>query len=235
MLHDDFAELFRTLKREGEARAIVLTGGEQRAFSAGGDFDLVPAAARRSTRSTTCGARRKQIIWDLLDVEVPIVCALNGSAAGLGASIALLCDVIVMSDARVDRRPARQRRPRRRRRRGGGLAAAARAAGREAAPAARRAAARRRGAAPRRRRRGVRAGRGATTARSPGPSGSPPSRRSPCAAPRSPSTQQLKRALLDSFDLSTALEIPCFLSRDHAEAVDAIRRATHTAVRGEMT
>jgi hypothetical protein len=33
---------------------------------------------------------------------------------------------------------------------------------------------------------------------------------------------QLKRALLDSFDLSMALEMPCLLSADHAEAVDAI-------------
>ncbi|MBU6317534.1 MAG: enoyl-CoA hydratase/isomerase family protein, partial [Acidobacteria bacterium] len=33
----------------------------------------------------------------------------------------------------------------------------------------------------------------------------------------------LKRALLDSFDLSTALEMPCFLSHDHAEAMDALR------------
>ena len=41
----------------------------------------------------------KQIIWDELDVEIPIVCALNGPAVGLGASIALLCDVIVMADS----------------------------------------------------------------------------------------------------------------------------------------
>ena len=34
---------------------------------------------------------------------------------------------------------------------------------------------------------------------------------------------QLKQVLLTSFDLSTALEIPCFLSRDHAEAIDAMR------------
>ena len=32
---------------------------------------------------------------------------------------------------------------------------------------------------------------------------------------------QLRQALLTSFDLSTALEIPCILSEDHAEAVDA--------------
>jgi enoyl-CoA hydratase len=40
----------------------------------------------------------KQLIWDLLDVEIPIVAAVNGHAMGLGASIALLCDVIMMAD-----------------------------------------------------------------------------------------------------------------------------------------
>jgi enoyl-CoA hydratase len=38
------------------------------------------------------------MIWDLLDVEVPIVCALGGHAMGLGASIALLCDVVVAAE-----------------------------------------------------------------------------------------------------------------------------------------
>jgi enoyl-CoA hydratase len=40
----------------------------------------------------------KQLIWDLVDVEIPIVAAVNGPAMGLGASIALLCDVILMAD-----------------------------------------------------------------------------------------------------------------------------------------
>ena len=34
---------------------------------------------------------------------------------------------------------------------------------------------------------------------------------------------QLKRALLESFDLSTALELPLFLSADHEEALAALR------------
>lgn len=41
------------------------------------------------------------MIWDLLDVELPIVCGLNGPAAGLAASIALLCDVVVIADDAV--------------------------------------------------------------------------------------------------------------------------------------
>ena len=40
---------------------------------------------------------------------------------------------------------------------------------------------------------------------------------------------QIKQALLTSFDLSTAYEMPCFASRDHAEAVDAfVARRTPT-------
>ncbi len=98
-LHRELAELFRALQREDEARAVLLTGSKS-AFSAGGDFRWFPTLdsvekldhLRRDAR---------QLIWDLLDVELPIVCAVNGPAVGLGASIALLCDVILMADTAV--------------------------------------------------------------------------------------------------------------------------------------
>jgi enoyl-CoA hydratase len=98
-LHRELAALFRALKRETSARAIVLTG-RGRAFSAGGDFDWFPDLQKPEILDET---RRdgKQLIWDLLDVELPIVAALNGPAIGLGASIALLCDVILMADTAV--------------------------------------------------------------------------------------------------------------------------------------
>ena len=38
LLHHEFGELFRELKQRVDARAIVLTGGSKRVFSAGGDF-----------------------------------------------------------------------------------------------------------------------------------------------------------------------------------------------------
>lgn len=95
-LHRDLAELFRLLKQESDARAIVLTGAG-RAFSAGGDMSWFPEL-RDPARLHALRREGKQIIWDQLDVEIPIVCALNGPAVGLGASIALLCDVIVMAD-----------------------------------------------------------------------------------------------------------------------------------------
>lgn len=100
-LHHDFGELFRLLKQETadvvrDARAVVLTGAG-RAFSAGGDMEWFPTL-RSPDRLNRLRREGKQIIWDQLDVEIPIVCGLNGPAVGLGASIALMCDVVVMAD-----------------------------------------------------------------------------------------------------------------------------------------
>jgi enoyl-CoA hydratase len=39
------------------------------------------------------------MIWDLLDIPIPIVAAINGPAVGLGASIALLCDTIFIAES----------------------------------------------------------------------------------------------------------------------------------------
>jgi enoyl-CoA hydratase len=43
-------------------------------------------------------ARAKQIVFSILDLEKPLICRLNGHATGLGATLALLCDVVFASD-----------------------------------------------------------------------------------------------------------------------------------------
>jgi enoyl-CoA hydratase len=95
-LHRDLTALFAALRRERDARAVLLTG-RGRAFSAGGDFAWFPEL-QEPARMEALRLDAKQLIWDLVDVEIPIVAALNGPAMGLGASIALLCDVILMAD-----------------------------------------------------------------------------------------------------------------------------------------
>lgn len=96
LLHGELVRLFRELKREESARAVLLTG-RGRAFSAGGSFDWFPTLTDLDTLDPLRRDAR-QMIWDLLEVELPIVAALNGPAVGLGASIALLCDVILAAD-----------------------------------------------------------------------------------------------------------------------------------------
>lgn len=96
-MHHELTGLFAELKQERQARAVLLTGSG-RAFSAGGDFGWFPELqAPGALEDLRVDAR--QMISDLLDVPVPIVCAINGHAVGLGASIALLCDVIYMAES----------------------------------------------------------------------------------------------------------------------------------------
>ena len=98
-LHHDLTHLFGRLKLEREARAIVLTGAG-RAFSAGGDFAWFPTL-QDPERLEHLRLDARQMIFDLLDVHLPVVAAVNGPAMGLGASIALLCDTTFMADTAV--------------------------------------------------------------------------------------------------------------------------------------
>lgn len=96
-LHSDLTALFPRLRAERDARAVLLTG-RGRAFSAGGDFDWFPELQDPDVRNELRQDARS-MIWDLLDVHLPVVSAVNGHAMGLGASIALLSDVVFVAES----------------------------------------------------------------------------------------------------------------------------------------
>jgi enoyl-CoA hydratase len=92
-LHRALEDALRALSHDGEVAAIVLTGAGS-AFSAGGDVaGFYPDGAGPLTTMRTRG-----LIEAIVDCEAPLIAAVNGVAAGLGATIALMCDVIFMAD-----------------------------------------------------------------------------------------------------------------------------------------
>ena len=82
---------------EDESRAVVITGAG-RAFCAGGDVQRMDAQGGSNPRARIAQVRTGEIVRAQLDVEKPIVAAVRGPAIGLGASLALLCDVVVASE-----------------------------------------------------------------------------------------------------------------------------------------
>jgi enoyl-CoA hydratase len=97
-MHAELVRLFEDLKTEQTARAVLLTGSG-RAFSAGGDFAWMSSTGPEDLYELR--REGKQIVWNLLDVELPIVAAVNGPAVGLGATLALLCDAVFMADGAI--------------------------------------------------------------------------------------------------------------------------------------
>lgn len=98
-MHSELMSLFLDVQADREVRAAVLTGAG-RAFCAGGDFG--GGSDMRSKSGLTMMQEARRIVDNLLDCEKPIVSAVNGAAAGLGATIALLCDVVVAArNARI--------------------------------------------------------------------------------------------------------------------------------------
>ncbi|MBS7701216.1 MULTISPECIES: enoyl-CoA hydratase-related protein [unclassified Chelatococcus] len=96
-LHHDLSCLFQDLASDAQSDVIVLTGAGN-AFSAGGDLDYLSACHEDPARFARSVREAKQIINGLLDCDKPIICRMNGDAVGLGATIALFCDIIIAAD-----------------------------------------------------------------------------------------------------------------------------------------
>jgi len=92
-LHAELARFSRDFHNDRDLRVLVLTGAG-RAFSAGGDF-----SPDNPIGSNPAGpdlwAEARQIVDHILECEKPLIAAVNGYAMGLGANVALLCDVVV--------------------------------------------------------------------------------------------------------------------------------------------
>lgn len=96
-MHTELALVFNCLQRDTESDLIILSA-KGRAFCAGGDFDWFEEQIAHPERFRAIGWDAKQIVVTLLQMEKPIICRMNGAAAGLGATIALLCDVIIADE-----------------------------------------------------------------------------------------------------------------------------------------
>jgi enoyl-CoA hydratase len=99
-MHDELARVFIEAQDDAESDLIILTG-EGRAFCAGGDTEWFKAQISNPSLFRAIAPHAKRIVTSLLDLEKPIICRLNGAAAGLGATLALLCDVIIASDTAI--------------------------------------------------------------------------------------------------------------------------------------
>ena len=97
-LHLELTNLFPKLSADAEARVAVITG-EGRAFSAGGDFDLLDRMAKDRELRHNVIAEGRELVLNMIRCRLPVVAAVNGPAVGLGCSVIALSDVVYMAES----------------------------------------------------------------------------------------------------------------------------------------
>jgi enoyl-CoA hydratase len=95
IMHSELVRLPSDVQRDPAVRVLVITGAGS-AFCAGGDFSGGgPAIGAWDGAVADSWTEARLIVDRLLECTKPVIAAVNGPAAGLGATVALLCDVVV--------------------------------------------------------------------------------------------------------------------------------------------
>nr|WP_258165204.1 MULTISPECIES: enoyl-CoA hydratase-related protein [Protofrankia] len=90
-MHRDLSSIWRLIDEDPEVSAVVLAG-KGRAYSAGGDFDMVQRIIDDYDFRCQMWKEGRALVRNMLDCGKPIVSAISGAAAGGGLATALLAD-----------------------------------------------------------------------------------------------------------------------------------------------
>jgi enoyl-CoA hydratase len=96
-LHGELSRVFIDAAGDPSVEVIVLTGAG-RAFCAGGDLNFLQKCIEDPAEFDAVAFEGKQIVYGMLDCEKPVIGRINGHAAGLGATLAVFCDVTFVAD-----------------------------------------------------------------------------------------------------------------------------------------
>lgn len=100
VFHHELQDIWLDLAEDRDLRAVLLTGSGKY-FSVGGNVkgmlerpggDVFEEGEMIEPRSA------RKIVQNILDCELPIVCAINGDCIGLAATVALFCDITVAAE-----------------------------------------------------------------------------------------------------------------------------------------
>jgi len=95
-MHDEVREAMQQVTNDPEIRCLLLTGNG-RGFCAGQDLNdrAVTADDGPPDLGESVEKNYNPLIRSIMNLPKPVVCAVNGVAAGAGASIALACDIVL--------------------------------------------------------------------------------------------------------------------------------------------
>jgi len=96
-LHWEFTQIWPVDDADPKTHVVVVTGAGK-AFSAGGDLSLVEDMAGNPDALTRTMREASDLVYNMINLDKPVVSAINGVAVGAGLVVALMADVSIIAE-----------------------------------------------------------------------------------------------------------------------------------------
>ncbi len=96
-LHYELSKVWLDIAEDDDIRVAVITGAG-RAFSAGGDFEVVEKSIDNLDVVSQTMKEARDIVHNMINCNKPIISAINGVAVGAGLAVALMADISIASE-----------------------------------------------------------------------------------------------------------------------------------------
>ncbi len=97
-LHWELSRVWLDIADDDETNVVVVTGAG-RAFSAGGDLDMIQQMAASAANIGKAWKEAGDIVYNMINLDKPIISAINGVAVGAGLAVAFMADISIASEA----------------------------------------------------------------------------------------------------------------------------------------
>lgn len=92
--HTQITDVWRDIDRDPDINSVIVTGAGK-AFSAGGDFDMIENMTGNMDAIMRTWKEAKDLVYNIINCNRPIISAINGPAAGAGLVVGILADISI--------------------------------------------------------------------------------------------------------------------------------------------
>jgi enoyl-CoA hydratase len=92
--HTQLTHIWRDINEDNDINAVIITGAGK-AFSAGGDFELIKRVIADPVMRMSTWKEAKDLVYNVINCNKTIISAINGVAVGAGLVVGILADVSI--------------------------------------------------------------------------------------------------------------------------------------------